>query len=134
MTAQLVMHGEWEDNYDDASHPIPSLNAVDIQVVKRGGGSDLIIMIASPLRADERSLRRLLSKIENYLGFLLSPECRAKAGVATPDNTSIIVRMHPTSDVAAFDLIEKCKPWVMDNNASLKMELLGVENPLGGAK
>jgi hypothetical protein len=124
MTAEVVMHGEWEDNYDDPSHPIPALNAVDIQTVKIGGGSDLVIIVASPLRSDERSLRRLLSKIENYLGFLSSPECQAKAGVATPENTSIVVRIHPDSDEAAFELIERCKPWAIDNNVLLKMERL----------
>lgn len=124
MTAEVVMHGEWEDNYDDPSHPIPALNALDIQAVKIGGGSDLVIIVASPLLSDERSQRRLLNKIENYLGFLSSPECQAKAGVATPDNTSIIVRIHPGSDEAVFELIERCKPWAIDNNARLKMELL----------
>jgi hypothetical protein len=74
VTAPIFMHGKWEDNYDDPSHPIPSLTALDVQAIKKGGGSDLLIIIASPLQADERSQRRLLDKMEIYLKFLKTPE------------------------------------------------------------
>jgi hypothetical protein len=124
MTASIVMHGEWEDNYDDPSHPIPSLTALDIQAIKIGGGSDLVIVVASPLQSDERSQRRLLSKIEMYLGFLSTPEFQSKSGVATSQNTSIIVQIHPASDKAIFELIERCKPWFLSNNASLQVKPL----------
>ena len=124
MAAPIVMHGEWEDDYDDPSHPIPSLTALDIQTVLKGGGSDLAIVVASPLRADERSQRRLLSKIGIYLGFLCTPEFQDSSGVATPENTSIIVHIHPSSDKAIFELIERCRPWVLSNNASLQVKFL----------
>ena len=124
MAAPIVMHGQWEDDYDDPSHPIPSLTALDIQTVKIAGGSDLTIVVASPLRSDERSQRRLLSKIGIYIGFLSTPEFQATSGVATPQNTSIIVQIHPASDNAIFELLERCKPWTLSNNASLQVNLL----------
>ena len=107
MSAPIVMHGKWEDDYDDPSHPIPSLTSLDIQAIKIGGGSDLVIVVASPLEADERSQRRLLSKIEIYLGFLATPEFQSTSGVATPECTSIIVQLHPASDNVIFELIER---------------------------
>jgi hypothetical protein len=45
-----------DDGEDDESHAIPSPSSLDIHAVKRGGGSDLVIIIATPLRADTRSV------------------------------------------------------------------------------
>jgi hypothetical protein len=123
LTTPIIKHGKWEDNYDDPSHPIPSIYALDVEGVKKTGGSDLVIVVASPLMADERSQRRLLDKIKVYLKYLQTPEFQSKSGIATPENTSIIVKLHADSDAAIFDLIEKCKPWVLANHASLKIEM-----------
>lgn len=119
METPIIIHGEWEDNYDDPSHPIPSLSALDVEGIKKGGGADLIIVIASPLGADERSRRRLLAKIEIYLKYLDSAEFVEKAGMPTPDNTCIIVHLHPESDPEILDVIERCKPWVRTKSATL---------------
>ena len=124
MVAPIVVHGNWEDYYDDPSHPIPALNALDIQGVKIGGGSDLTIIVASPLQADENSQSRLLCKIQNYLRFLSTPEFLATSGPATPENTSIIVRIHPASNEVIFELLERCKPWVLANKASLEVSTI----------
>jgi hypothetical protein len=122
------MHGDWEDNCDDPSHPIPSLSAVDVCAVRNDGGSDLVIVIASPLSMDQRSRKRLLDKIELYLRFIRTPECEAEAGVATPENTSIIVELHPNSDPGVLDVIERSKPWVAENGATLKVLALGASS------
>jgi hypothetical protein len=124
VTAPEVNLGEWEVNYDEPSHPIPSIYALDIEAVKKTGGADLTIIIGSPLLADERSQRRLLDKIKIYLKYLKSEEFQSRCGIATTENTSIIVKIHSGSDAAIFELIEKCKPWVGANAASLKMEIL----------
>lgn len=124
MTTPIIMHGKWEDDYDDPDHPIPSLTTLDIHAVKKSGGADLIIVVASPLKADERSQHRLLDKIVGYLGFLETQEFQSKSGIATPENTAIIVKIHPDSAPEIFDLIERSKPWVLSNNASLRAELL----------
>src|SRR5450432_700803 len=98
MSAPIIKVADCEDTYDDPNHPIPSLSVVDINAVKKGGGSDLSIVIASPLKADERSQKRLLDKIDLYLRFLLTPDFQLEAGVASQENTSIIVSIHPQSD------------------------------------
>ena len=113
----------------DEDHPIPDLDVVDINVVKKGGGSDLLIIIASPLRDDTRSLERLMKKIERYLGFAKSAEFSAESGVATMDNTKIIVYIHPESSPVAFDLLERCKPWAIENGVVLEIETRGVVPP-----
>ncbi len=122
MTAKVHMNGE--DNSDDPTHPIPALRSLDVHGVKIGGGADLAIVIASPMKGDEYSQRRLLSKIENYLGFIASPAFREQSGAPTPENTAVVVHIHRLSDSATFELIERCKPWVLDNHATLRVELL----------
>ncbi len=116
-----------ERSKSEPSHPIPSLHTLDVYGVKKTGGADLAIVVASPLQADEHSRHRLLAKIRNYVDFISSPEFGSEAGAPTSDNTSIVVHMHPASDSAIFDLIDRCKPWVLENNASLRVELLPVE-------
>ena len=70
MTAKIVKHGEFSDNYDDPNHPIPSITAIDINTVKTSGGSDLFVIVAAPLAFDEKSQKRVLDKIELYLTFI----------------------------------------------------------------
>ena len=122
--SEIIKHAEFEDVYDDASHPIPSLRSVDVQVTKKGGGADLILVIADPLYSDERSQRRLLDKLETYLRFLLTPEFMKDAGIPTPENTFIVVRINPKSDSVIFDLLERSRDWVRQNNATLRVVLL----------
>jgi hypothetical protein len=112
----------------DSSHPVPDLGVIDINTVKKSGGSDLFIVIASPLCADRRSLERLLRKIELYLEFLGTDEFRSASGIPTPENTRIIVRIHPDSDTRAFDLLERNKRWVKSNNATLVID----NSPMSG--
>jgi hypothetical protein len=117
------MNAEKQDTLaNDDSHPIPCLTALDIFGVKNDGGADLVLIIASPLEADERSQRRLLQKIENYLGFISSEEFLAEAGPPSPANTKIIVKVHPDSDSAISELLDRCVDWVAENNATLVVE------------
>jgi hypothetical protein len=106
----------------DHHHPIPDLDVVDINTVKKGGGSDLFIVIAETLADDERSLQRLLRKIERYLEFLHTSKFRIESGLPTPENTNIIVKIHRDSSSAAFDLLERSKSWVADNHATLLVD------------
>lgn len=114
------------ENHDlyalDNDHPIPNLDVIDINTAKKGGGSDLFIVVATPLANDRRSLDRLLRKVERYLEFLQSDDFRSESGTPNPENTSIIVKMHPDSSSSAFDLLERNKQWVKNNNASLVID------------
>lgn len=107
---------------DDETHPIPFLQALDVFAVKQSGGSSSAIVIASPLEADERSQRRLMRKIENYLGFIVSDAHREEAGPPDPSTTEILVVIDGRSDQAIFDLLEQCKPWALENGVTLKVE------------
>jgi hypothetical protein len=124
MTAPIIRHDAPPDPRDDPEHPIPSLAVIDVATYKKEGGADLSIIIASPMAADQRSLTRLLDKIEGCLGHILSEQFRMEAGVPTPENTSVIVKVHPDSDRAVWDLIERSKAWAENNQASLRAEAL----------
>jgi len=106
----------------DDAHPIPDLDVVDVNTVKKGGGSDLFIVVASPLPGDERSLKRLLRKTERYLEFMHTTEFRSESGTPNTKNTNIIVKIPADSAPAAFDLLERSKPWVADNDATLVVD------------
>ncbi len=109
--------------YDyDETHPIPNLDVIDVNGIRRGGGSDLVIVIAEPLAAEERSLRRLHKKVEVYLGFIQSEQFQAEAGVPNPENTKIIVKIHRESCSEAFELLIRNKGWALDNNATLEID------------
>jgi hypothetical protein len=108
---------------EDPEHPIPNLGVVDVHGVKKGGGSDLVIVIATPLQGDHYSLSRLLRKIEAYLEFMHSAEFIRESGLAQPNKTRIIVRLHRGSDPKARELLEKNSEWVRSNDATLVIEV-----------
>jgi len=114
------------DNSDlyafDEAHPIPNLDVVDINIAKQDGGSDLFIVIATPLPGDRRSLKRMLRKIERCLEFIQSEDFPAEGGPPSPENTNIIVKIHPNSSHLAFELLRQSVPWVMSNDASLLVD------------
>lgn len=103
----------------DGTHPIPNLDVVDVNMVKKSGGSDLFIVVATPLPGDERSLKRLLRKIERYLEFMHTEEFSRESGGSSSKNTNIVVKIPASSAPAAFELLERSKPWVADNGATL---------------
>jgi len=96
---------------------------LDVLAARRDGqGVDLVIVIGGPLGGDLRSLARLMRKFDNYLSFIVSPEFSQRFGPPKPDKTRIVVRIAQGSSPAAFDLLERCKPWVAENNATLVVE------------
>jgi len=103
---------------------LPAVEYLEVQTIRKGGGSDLYIVIASPLMADDYSRGRLLKKFELYATYISTPDFQAECGVATPENTAIVVKIHPDSAPEIFDLLESMKPWVLENNASLKISPL----------
>lgn len=115
------MNGEYFYDEDD-THPIPSLRMVDINTVKKSGGSDLFIVVAEPLSGDRRSLERLLRKLELYLEFIATEEFRRQSGPANAANTNIIVKIHRDSDSRAFELLERNRQWISNNNATLVVD------------
>lgn len=109
---------------DDPSHPIPYVFNCDVNGVKKAGGADLVVIVASPLSDDERSLNRLMKKIEMYIRFISSNEFRAESGEPTPENTYIKVKLHLDSSRVARELLFRCHDWVRANNATLEVENL----------
>jgi hypothetical protein len=109
---------------DDPSHPIPYVFNCDVNGVKISGGADLIVVVASPLAGDERSLNRLMKKLEMYIRFISSNEFRAESGAPTTANTHIKVKLHLESSSVARELLFRCNDWVRAINATLEVENL----------
>jgi len=129
--ATVTEHEVPEDPRNDPDHPIPNLNVIDVAAYRKGGGADLTIVIASPLADDPRSQTRLLDKIQGYLGHIQSDDFERDAGTKpTPANTTIKVLIHPESASAVRHLLDKCRPWVDSQGATLLVQNLDVS---GGA-
>lgn len=106
----------------DENDPIPNVDLIDINKVKHGGGSDLYLVIATPISDERRALERLLRKLETYLAFIHSDQFKAESGIPTVDNTRIVVKMHPDSHPKARELIERNRTWVENNDATLVID------------
>lgn len=104
---------------EDSNHPIPRVNVIDVSAYKPGSQPVLGMIIASPLEADERSMKRLTRKFENYLAYAHSPEHTAKAGGPVGSATLIDVRIDDGSSPAVFALLEWLKALADENNATL---------------
>ena len=112
---------------DDPTHGIPCVTSLDVHSIWKEGGSDLHVIIAKPLEADDRSRGRLMAKIENYLIFVNGAEYTAQCGTPTPENTKIVVSLHPAMSPFVEATLNHCTTWVESNNASLKVQYLDSE-------
>jgi hypothetical protein len=106
----------------DPSHPIAYPGNVDVYVTTKEGSTYYGIVVAAPLESDERSQRRLLKKIENYIGDRKSVKSIEKYGPPSPGNTRLTIAVHPGSDEAVFELIKRCRPWLEDNGFSVEVK------------
>ena len=105
----------------DSDHPIPDLDVLDMHVVGRDGCHTLSIIIASPMKADARSVYRLFRKLDVYLIYLASPDFKSDYGPLTPGNAEIAVHLHRLSDRRLVSLLHSCVPWVADRGAKLSV-------------
>nr|AIA15742.1 Unknown Function [uncultured bacterium] len=104
---------------NDPDHPIPQVDVVDIIAAKKSGEVVLAVVIATPLQADERSQKRLLAKLENYLTYIQSDKFSVKYGAPISSKTSIEVNLAEGSDDIILDLLVRCTEWARNNGASL---------------
>ena len=122
--ASIIKHEREPHPDDDPTHPIPCPGVLDMLGIRKGGGADLAILVAAPLMADERSQMRLLHKIAGYLRHIHSRAHQSQAGEPTAANTTIRVVLHPGTAPEIHELLDRCKPWTLDHDATLKVELL----------
>jgi uncharacterized protein YtpQ (UPF0354 family) len=108
----------------DDQHPIPNLDVIDVHAIKKGGGSTLAVIVASPLSHDPRSIYRLFRKLNGYLTYIASPEHVRASGPPTPALTEIEVSIHPDSAPEVIDLLESLQSWVESGKASLRIRPL----------
>jgi hypothetical protein len=108
-----------DDFADDDSHPIPKVNVIDVSRNILGGGAAYGLVIARPIGADERSMRRLAMKIESYVEDFFSKESGEARGTPKPGKMWIYVHVHVHSSRRSFDLIKEYEPWIVDNGIKL---------------
>ena len=110
---------------DDHNHPIPRIGEIDLYGIRENGGAELAIIIASPLDGGEYSQRRLLAKLDLYILFIASDEFRAEKPALptrkTPPSPCISTL---NSDPEIFELLERCRPWLEVNAATLRVDAL----------
>ena len=100
---------------DDELHPIPSVDSCDIHGERKDGGHDLVVVIASPLAADQRSQKRLVEKLRKYLTAIEALRDRG-AG-----DCRVVVKAHRDSDDRIFELLERSRAWVEQEHVSLEV-------------
>ncbi|WP_154654871.1 hypothetical protein [Solimonas variicoloris] len=108
-------------NSEDPEHPIPSPGRIDVFVTTKEGSTYYGLVVAAPLRADMRSQRRLLQKLEDYMSDRHSEKLLLRFGDPTPMNTKLIAAIHPGSEPGIFALLERCRPWLEQNGFALKV-------------
>ena len=109
---------------EDLAHPIPRLDVIDVHGLLKAGGSDLVVVIASPLCADDYSQRRLLRKLANYAAFVGAADFAEQFGKPTPESTTIVVNIHVGSAPEIFRTLEAWRPNALVARASFRVELL----------
>ncbi|HEU4781444.1 MAG TPA: hypothetical protein VFS58_16300 [Steroidobacteraceae bacterium] len=99
----------------DDEHPIPALDVIDISCQAKDGTMRYVIVIATPLAKDPRSVFRLFRKLDGYLGHIAGTE---QAGTAN----EIAINIHQASDSAVFALLAILPEYVASRGARLVVE------------
>jgi len=100
----VAQHADSEQ-LEDANHPIPRLDTYDT-LVQTERGAYLGIVIAAPLRDDERSRVRLRRKFEGAFGYFRSADYLARCGTPKPEHCRLYVNIHSGSDPEMLRLVE----------------------------
>jgi len=111
---------------DDAlagERPFLNPGHVDLYAVRKGGGADLVIVVAEPLSGDPGTQEALMDKVESYLGFINSEEFAAECGRPSPESVCIKISTEHPVDAAIRDLIDRMGPWAEENNASIRLDV-----------
>ena len=111
---------------EDAGHPIPKLDVIDICGEKRDGGVDFVVIVASPIGADARSIFRLASKLDGHLCEIESSNWKQQHPKASAATTHIIVNLHPDSDPVIAKVLDANATWVESRGARLIVEDLEI--------
>lgn len=106
----------------DSSHPIPDVTVIDVTIGLAGGGADYGLVIARPLKSDERSLKRLEVKIQNYVGDFFSDEAARRYGTPKSAPMSIVVHIHKDSDPEVFGRLQRYEQWVRSKNIGFSLK------------
>ena len=104
---------------DDESHPVAHLATIDVRQNCSGGIIAYGIAATTPLRDDERTRKRILKKMENYLRDYLSEAEGRGTDVSKLPRAHIFVKIPFDSDAGIFDFLDRCRPWLDDNHADL---------------
>jgi hypothetical protein len=102
--------------------PIQDLDNVDIAAKRNAGGVDLFIVASGPLDASPQTRRLLLAKVRSYLEQLNTDAFRADFDHPPPEKVRMVVSCEDAVDRAIVELIERCRPWVQENNARIELE------------
>jgi hypothetical protein len=78
-----------------------------------------MIMVTGQLATDERSQRRLIRKLENYVNFVNSDEFAQEHGAPDPSRVEIDVKIDTECDPAIFAMLARAGPPLLQNNVSL---------------
>jgi hypothetical protein len=100
--------------------PIRDPAIIDVEVLSdRSARYGLVI--AAPAAGDPASQRRLLDKLEAYIGHCYSPAYSIRYGKPTLETCTITVAIHPDSDPLMFELLERSRSWVEGNCIAFKI-------------
>jgi hypothetical protein len=109
---------------EDANHPIPRLDTLDVHL-STDKGAYVGIVIATPLKNDDLSKARLQRKIEISLEYFLSSEYRALHGAPCRTKSRLWINVHADTDAEMLALIEHYRVQIEANNVSAIVQLIG---------
>lgn len=103
---------------------IYDVNNLDILGVRNDGRVELVIISTGGLDDSAETQSALLDKIQNYLGYVQSGEFTSEFGYLPKEKVHIILKVDEPLSVLHEQLLERIVPWVSENGATMKFELI----------
>lgn len=102
---------------------IYDVNKLDLMGKKKDGSVELYIISTGTLDDSEDTQKKLMDKIENYLGYIHSKEFSYEFKNVSSDNIWIILKVQEKLPQLLVELNKKIVPWVNECGANYMVEI-----------
>lgn len=103
------------------SPPIENVGNIDVIAKRKDGVLELLVVTSSKLDDSPETQKLLLDKIEPYLLFLQSDECRSEFGELDQSQKLVVIRCYEKPDPIMAEFFPRVTQWVQESGATLEV-------------
>jgi len=101
--------------------PIQNIGNVDVMFKRKDGVLELLVVTASRLDGSPETQKLVLDKIQPYLDFLQSEDCKNEFGELSQEQKLVVLRCYEEPNAAMLAFFPRVAQWVRDSGATFEV-------------